>query len=623
MKFELIRPVNENYDALHQILTNRAIPYNKVEEYMNSTDENINSWTAFGGDICATMKNAAAALMTTIVANGKCLIIIDSDCDGYTSGALLINYLYNHCPAWVQNHLTWFIHQGKQHGLSDFPFDDMDKYDLVICPDSSSNDYEYHQKLREKNIQVIVLDHHEAEKVSEFAFVINNQLSDYPNKDFSGVGITWQFCRYLDSLIDTHYAEDYLDLVALGNCADMMSMTSIETKHIINKGFKRENIKNPFIYYMAEKNAFKLGDEITFMGAAFYIAPFVNAMVRSGTMEEKELLFESMLKFKAFEIIPSTKRGCKGETEKLVEQAVRTCTNVKNRQTRAQDDGMALLENMIIEENLLDHKVLLFLLEPGQIDRNIAGLIANKFMAKYQRPCCILTKVTERIGGEMILPQVGLLPDEVEYTPVKTKVSYQGSARGYDKSGITNFKDICAAAPSTLYAEGHQGAFGLGIECGYLEEENGAEVYGEGILQFIEYTDEVLKDMNSEPVYYVDYVYNENTVNPQHILDIAHLDYLWGKDMDEPLVAIEKLQVTKNMVNIYRKSTNTVKITLPSGVNLLMFCIDEELCKKLENNACVTFNMVGICKENEWNGWVTPQIEIKDFEILTTNKYLF
>ena len=44
------------------------------------------------------------------------------------------------------------------------------------------------------------------------------------------------------------------------------------------------------------------------------------------------------------------------------------------------------------DENLLNHKVLLFLLEPGEIDKNIAGLIANKMMAKYQRPCCILTK---------------------------------------------------------------------------------------------------------------------------------------------------------------------------------------------------------------------------------------
>jgi hypothetical protein len=49
---------------------------------------------------------------------------------------------------------------------------------------------------------------------------------------------------------------------------------------------------------------------------------------------------------------------------------------------------------MIEDKHLLDHKVLLFLLNPGQIDRNIAGLIANKFMAKYQRPVCLLTKVT-------------------------------------------------------------------------------------------------------------------------------------------------------------------------------------------------------------------------------------
>jgi single-stranded DNA-specific DHH superfamily exonuclease len=69
--------------------------------------------------------------------------------------------------------------------------------------------------------------------------------------------------------------------VALGNCADMMSLTSKETKHIINKGFKQ--INNPFIKYMADKNSYSLGDKVTSMGAAFYIVPFINAIVRSGT----------------------------------------------------------------------------------------------------------------------------------------------------------------------------------------------------------------------------------------------------------------------------------------------------------------------------------------------------
>jgi single-stranded-DNA-specific exonuclease len=304
---------------------------------------------------------------------------------------------------------------------------------LVILPDAGSNDVEFHQKLYENGITTVCLDHHIVDAEITCGIVINNQNSDYPNKELSGVGVTWQLCRYLDSLLNTNYANQYLDLVALGNTADMMSLQSIETKHLINKGFEPENIHNPFIYYMWQKNQFKLGDHITSWGAAFYIAPLVNAIVRSGTQEEKELIFESMLVFKAFNLIPSTKRGhSPGEQEKLVEQAVRTCTNVKNRQSRAQDAGMELLENKIIEDNMLEHKVLLFLLEPGQIDKNIAGLCANKVASLYQRPCAILTRVESNSG----------------------EVSYQGSARGCDIVGVTNFKSICAGTGLTSMTAG-------------------------------------------------------------------------------------------------------------------------------------------------------------------------
>ena len=195
-------------------------------------------------------------------------------------------------------------------------------------------------------------------------------------------------------LLQTNYADNYLDLVALGNCADMMSMTSIETKHLENKGF--QNLKNPFFVNLSEKNAYSMNNKVNHMNVAFYVAPYINAICRSGTIEEKTLTFESMLKFKAFKMLPSTKRGhAPGEMEQLVEQVMRIVTNVKNRQTKAQETGLQTIERMIEEQNLLDHKVLLFLLEPGQVDRNIAGLIANKIMAKYQRPTCLLTKVIE------------------------------------------------------------------------------------------------------------------------------------------------------------------------------------------------------------------------------------
>lgn len=614
MKYKLIESYPGELTAQERVLYNRGIKTKEdMQNYLYTTDDVINPPTAFGE---TPMKEAAAALMNTVRFEKNAMIIIDSDCDGWTSSALLINYLYDLFPSWVQNHLTWFMHSGKQHGLSDFPIgDNMPNVDIVICPDSSSNDYAYHQQLSEMGIPVIVLDHHEAERVSEYAIVINNQLSDYPNKDLAGVGVTWQFCKYIDDLLEEKYADKYLDLVALGLTADMMSLTSFETKHLINKGFDYMYLRNPFVFGMAKKNSFSLKGKVNSIGAAFYIAPFVNAMVRSGTQEEKELLFQSMLTFKAFETLPSTKRGHKpGDTETLVEQALRVATNVKNRQTKAQDAGLELLEKMIEEQNLLEHKVLLFLLEPGQIDRNIAGLIANKFMAKYQRPCCILTKVTERISIEV--------PGRVAPL-MTTKISYQGSARGYDKSGITNFKDICAAAPGVMFAEGHQGAFGLGIEFGYLEEEFGAEVNGDYIIQFLEYTDEVLKDMDSEPTYLVDFIYNGENVPPQDILDVAHMDDFWGKDFDEPYIVIENLKITKDMFVVYKKKTNTAKFTLSNKVNLLLFNADDEFCELFENNACVTINVLGQCRENEWNGYVTPQIEIKDFEIVSTNKYLF
>lgn len=585
MNYRLIKPMLPNYTAVEQVLFNRGISKNDSYHFLNTTDDDINSFLLFGENV---LKEAAIKLITCIKKGGVAIMIIDCDCDGYTASATLINYLYDCFPEWTENNLMWFIHSGKQHGLSDFPNETI-QADLIICPDSSSNDYQYHKILKDRGIDVIVLDHHEAEYISEDATVINNQLSDYPNKQMSGVGVTWQFCRYLDSLMGLNYADDYLDLVALGMDADMMSMTSLETKHLIIKGL--QDVKNPFIAAMADKNSFSLGGKLTPIGIAFYIAPYVNAINRSGTLEEKELVFKSMLKHKAFEKIPSNKRGHKpGEMEMLYIQAIRTANNVKVRQTKAQDAGMTLLESMIEKNNLLDHKILLFLLEPGAIDRNIAGLAANKIMAKYQRPCCVLTKVTDNDGN----------------------VSYQGSARGCDKVGILTFKDICVDTGYTIFAEGHQGAFGIGIK-----EEN--------IEDFIKATDIALKNMPSEPIYFVDYIYQANLVNPNHILEIASLEDIWGKDMDEPFIAVSGIRVTPDMVTIYRKKTNTMKIQLPNKVELTKFNVTEEECDKFQtnNNSFIEIDVVGRCVANEYFSTVTPQIRIEEYEIVDSSKYIF
>jgi len=109
-------------------------------------------------------------------------------------------------------------------------------------------------------------------------------------------------------------------------------------------------------------------------------------------MNEKLLVFESMLDFKAYELIPSTKRGCSGQKETRVEQGVRTSKNVKNRQTRIIDNNYELLTNLIEDNNLLERgKILLLQLNKEyDIPGGIVGLIANKFATTYQRPTLIL-----------------------------------------------------------------------------------------------------------------------------------------------------------------------------------------------------------------------------------------
>ena len=584
MKTKLYSKFDENTPMLNRVLINRGVPINELRHYMNTTDRDINDFLSLGED---DLKQAAIHLCNTIQEDKSCLIIVDADCDGYTSSAILINYLHHWVPSWTERKLKWFLHSGKQHGLSDC-IEEALCYDLIICPDSSSNDYDYHQRLNDAGLPVIVLDHHEAPEKSKYATIINNQLSDYPNKDLSGAGVAWQFCRYLDHMLEDNYANELLDLNALGNCGDMMSMLSIETKHLINKGFLGENIKNPFIYHMAQKNAFKLGNEITPMGAAFYIVPFVNAMVRSGTQEEKDILFRAMLNHKAFEKTAEIKYNKPtGKEITIAERAISVCEAVKRRQTKVETDTMEFIEKKIKENNMMDHKVLLFLLEPGQVDRNVAGLVANKIMAKYQRPCCILTKVDNE----------GIL-------------SFQGSARGCDKVGITKFKDICAATGYTMYEAGHQGAFGLGI----LEDN---------IKNFVNATDLSLADMSDEPVYYIDHIFHGNDVDCNQVLEIANHPELWGSRMDEPYMMIEDLVVTNDMVNVYEKKTNTLKITLPNGLALIKFNITDDERDMFKGDGCIRLNIVGQCRKNEWMGNVSAQMEIKDYDIITQSKYYF
>lgn len=75
---------------------------------MNTTDEDILEPT-----LISNIEEGTKKLIYHIGSGHKIFIQVDSDCDGYTSAALLLNYLNCLFPGFVQNNIIYRIHTGK------------------------------------------------------------------------------------------------------------------------------------------------------------------------------------------------------------------------------------------------------------------------------------------------------------------------------------------------------------------------------------------------------------------------------------------------------------------------------------------------------------------------------
>ncbi len=383
-------------------------------------------------------------------------------------------------------------------------------------------------------------------------------------------------------------AKDFLDLVAVGLIADMMDLRDFEIHYLVQQGLKQ--IRNPFLKTMADKQNYSISKNggLNPHTVGFYIAPFINATMRMGTVEEKLLVFEAMLDFKGYEPILSTKRGAsKNQLETRAEQACRTTVNIKNHQNKAVDDTLAKITKLIEDKNLLENKILVLKLKKEYaVEKNITGLIANKLVGIYQRPVLILN---QQINDG--------------------KITWEGSARCPGNVGLDNFRELLSINGPVMYAQGHEAAFGVGIS----DEE---------IDNFITFFNNYLFNYDFTPQYKVDLIWDANNFNSQDILDIAELNNIWGQGIEQPLIAIENIKATKE--NTFLMKGNTLKIVLDNQTTLIYFSFPEEEFEKIySENGYTILNVVGECNKNEWNGYVNPQILIKDYELTGSRKYYF
>lgn len=565
--------VNENFKSnyTNELLISRGLSQQDLEKFYTPTPDLLQE-----PENLDNIKEGADLLLKHVNDLSPIALIVDSDVDGYTSSAIMYQYLKQISPTL---NVIPFLHEGKGHGLDDTIDDVLNEgipFKLVILPDAGSNDDKYHIILKENGIDCLVLDHHileEDTKLIDNTVIINNQASSgYTNKDLSGAGVTWQFCRYLDNRLGYNYANNYIDLAALGIVSDMMSVLSLENRYIIQEGFS--NINNYFFQCLCDKQSYSMGGKVTPMTVAFYITPLINAMIRVGTEEEKLRLFQAFIDGHVF--VESHKRGAKGTVEEVAVESARECTNARARQNRILDKAVEQLEVKIYKYDLLENKILFIRLDTEDFPPELNGLIAMKLAARYQRPTI-----------------VARLNDEGEI---------KGSSRGLNESELVSFKDFMDQSGYFTFTAGHDNACGIGI-------------YDKNLDDFHKYANKELANINfGENWYEVNFERIAADKDIRDLIeDLTSHENIWGQHNNEPIIHVKDINVTLSDIQVMGKNRDTVKIT-KNGIAYMFFKCKNRI-DEFKEYSQMKIDLVGRANMNEWMGNYTPQIFVSNFEI--------
>lgn len=571
---------NDTSNVIEEVLKNRGI--DDWNTYLNLNESVIIPYQNLDN-----ISEAVSLFMTHFNNKDKMGILVDEDPDGFCSAAMMYLYIKRMDDNYP---VEYILHsKAKAHGLSndvEIPKD----IQLLIIPDAGTNDTEQCKVLSEKGIDVLILDHHENEEDNPYAVIINNQMStQYTNKNLCGAGVVYRFLQALDEENWNEYADDYLDLCALANISDVMDMRSYETRYLTDLGLL--NIKNKCFEALIKAQDYSMGGRVNIHNVQWYITPILNGMIRIGSQEEKELLFRAFIEQdESFEYKKRVTKDKPAEViqENIYDRAARLCKNAKSRQDKQKEKGVSQIAE-IIKSAQTDDKVIMVdtsdVLESG-----LTGVVAIKIAEMFNKPCILLNKFLDKSTN---------------------KIVYGGSARNVNNSPIDSFKDIVNST-NILEGRGHANAFGI-VEL-ELEEKDAA----------INRLNDILHDVEYDSTYRVDFILDIDYVSIKLITDLARFEDIVCQGIEEPMLAVENISLTKQCFEIFGKNEDTISFVM-DDIKYIQFKCKEgnQLYDWLQNawdeNDNVTFNIVGKPSINEYNGVRTPQIIIEDVVVISTS----
>lgn len=482
MKLKINYEIDPTQPILPQIMKNRELDLN----WANAGESDLLDFS--------TAKNYEAGkelILKHINNNSKIGIYVDSDQDGAASSAIMYQWLKDKNP---NLELIAIIPEGKVHGILEqlVPED----LDLLIVPDASSNEPRKHKIMNSRNIEVLVLDHHEMEEENPWSVIINpkNKLCQYKNKWLSGSGVVWKFIRQIDLENNSDNYKRYADLAAIGTVGDVMSLKTMENKAIVNLGI--QNINNPYFQAYLKADQRVKDKPINPILISFYMVPLVNALIRIGDHNLKESLFRALV------------------GEESAEPIIAQMTSVKGKQDRTKNNTLPRVV-MGLQSSGRDKHSIVFAKSPSTLPKSMTGLVAGQLASMYQRPTM-------------------LAREEDDFCI--------GSLRSINGSTVENFKDFCEASGMFEFVAGHQGAAGFKIAKSKVED-------------FIQYANDNLPPF--ERIITCDFKLTENKA--EVIKQAVEFENHVGCDIPALLI-YDEFVVDPSEIQIIGKNQNVLKI---------------------------------------------------------------
>lgn len=361
-------------DIIAQVLINRGIVDTvTANDFLTGGIENLAD-----AYLLKDMEKAVIRIAEAITRRQKIIVYGDYDVDGITSSALLYKVIKE-----LGGTIEYYIpeRQSEGYGLNHTALTSLIQSgtELLITVDCGISAVDEVNAVAHQ-LDIIITDHHQPPAVLPLAYaIINPKQKDcsYPEKNLAGVGVAFKLSQALSR---HYYGHDdkflkYLDLVAIGTVADIVSLTG-ENRILVKLGL------NAFIHTesigLKELTAVCRVDlgKIDAGKIGFAIAPRLNAAGRISRADY------------GVELLITNNIDRARELATYLE-----CENIQ-RQT-VEKDIQSAAEGVVSELNLNISKVLVVVghdWHPGVI-----GIVASRLVEKYFRPVFMIS-IRDGIG---------------------------------------------------------------------------------------------------------------------------------------------------------------------------------------------------------------------------------